>query len=172
MRHLKAAPTSYHGAERIGNHIVSAPRPTLHWLSAARCMSDGRRSRRQSPAAGDPECGLTNSRWTTFPSCPVAGPMGRSLRFRRSRRRCRNCLAASLSKQGAAAVWPIPKSYPYMQRPNTQVNRLQTARARPNSGCEETQCKSRDQSAPAMWGATIFLGSTTRSNSASVTKPD
>jgi hypothetical protein len=29
------------------------------------------------------ECELTNSRRTPFPSCPIAGPMGRSLRFRR-----------------------------------------------------------------------------------------
>src|SRR5580700_12240792 len=39
--------------------------------------------------------------------------MGRSLRFRRRPRPCRNRLAASLSKQFAAAVWPIPKSYPH-----------------------------------------------------------
>src|SRR5580698_9606469 len=58
------------------------------------------------------ECGLTNSRWTPFPSCPIAGPMGRSLRFRRRRRPCRNRLAARLSKQIAAALWPIPKPYP------------------------------------------------------------
>jgi hypothetical protein len=59
------------------------------------------------------ECELTNSRWMPFPSCPIAGPMGRSLRFRRRHRPCRNRLATSLSKQIAAAVWPIPKSYPH-----------------------------------------------------------
>jgi hypothetical protein len=59
------------------------------------------------------EFGLTNYRWTPFSSCPVAGPMGRSLRFRQSRRRCRNYLAANLSKRNVAAVWPIPKSYPH-----------------------------------------------------------
>jgi hypothetical protein len=43
------------------------------------------------------------------PGHPIAGPMGRSLRFRQSRR-CRNCrLAASLSKRSAAAIWRIPK---------------------------------------------------------------
>jgi hypothetical protein len=36
------------------------------------------------------ECELTNSRRTPFPSCPIAGPMGRSLRFRRRGRPCRN----------------------------------------------------------------------------------
>jgi hypothetical protein len=56
---------------------------------------------------------VANPRWTPFPSCPIAGRMGGWLRFRQRRRPCRNRLAASLSKQIAAAVWPIPKSYPH-----------------------------------------------------------
>jgi hypothetical protein len=75
-------------------------------------MSDGRRSRRHEQRASR-KCGLTNSRWTPFPSCPIAGPMGRWLRFRRRRCPCRNRLAANLTNQIAASVWPIPKSYPH-----------------------------------------------------------
>jgi hypothetical protein len=52
--------------------------------------------------------GLNNSRCTASPSRPIAGPMGRLLRFRQSRR-----LAASFSNRSAAAAWPAPKSYPY-----------------------------------------------------------
>jgi hypothetical protein len=49
---------------------------------------------------------------------------------------------------------------------------LQTARVRTSSLYDDAQPEVRGQPAPATYGFTICFGSTTRSNSASVTRPD